>query len=125
MTNRTEFLKRHNLDTSKSYGLSALAKVSGVKRSHLQKVYNRGIGAHKTNLKSVRLKGSFKKNVDAPASAKLSKEQWAIARVFAFLNKLDRIKEGKQKALRHDCDIALDYIKSFECQMGGTKKYKK
>lgn len=125
MTHRTEFLKRHNLDTSKSYGLSALAKVSKVRRKDLQTIFNRGIGAYKTNLKSVRLKGSFKKNVDAPASAKLNKEQWAMARVYAFINKLDRIKEGKQKTLRHDCDIALDYIKSFECQMGGTKKYKR
>jgi hypothetical protein len=63
MTHRIQFLRRHGLDTNKSYGLSALAKVSGVRRSHLQKVYNRGVGAYKTNLKSVRLKGSFKKNV--------------------------------------------------------------
>ena len=122
MTHRIQFLRRHGLDTNKSYGLSALAKVSGVRRSHLQKVYNRGVGAYKTNLKSVRLKGSFKKNVDAPASAKLSKEQWAIARVFAFLNKLDRIKEGKQIRMNQDCDIALDYINSFECTVASTKK---
>jgi hypothetical protein len=125
MTHRIQFLRRHQLDINKSYGLSALAKVSGVRRSHLQKVYNRGVGAWKTNIRSVRMKGTFKKNVDAPRSAKLTKEQWGMSRCYAFLNKLDRIKEGKQKTLRHDCDIALDYIKSFECQMGGTKKYKK
>ena len=124
MTHRTQFLKTHNLDTSKSYGLSALAKVSGVKRKDLQTVYNRGVGAWKTNIKSVRMKGTFKKNVDAPRSAKLTKEQWGMARVYAFLNKLDRIKEGKQKRLNQDCDAALDYIKSFECTVASTKKSK-
>lgn len=122
MTHRIQFLRRHSLDTNKSYGLSALAKVSGVKRSHLQKVYNRGVGAWKTNIKSVRMKGTFKKNVDAPRSAKLTRQQWAMARVYAFINKLDRIKEGKQKRLNQDCDVALDYIKSFECTVASTKK---
>jgi hypothetical protein len=49
-------------------------------------VYDRGIGAYKTQPKSVRLKGSFVKNVDAPLSKKLSKEQWATARVYSFIN---------------------------------------
>ena len=52
----------------------------------LREVYNRGIGAYKTQGKSVRLKGSYVKNVDAPMKAKLSKEQWAYARVYSFLD---------------------------------------
>jgi hypothetical protein len=32
------------------------------------------------------MKGSFKKNVAAPRSQKLSKEQWAMARVYSFLD---------------------------------------
>ena len=76
MTHRSQFLRRHQLDTSKSYGLSALAKVSGVARKDLQKVYNRGVGAWKTNIRSVRMKSTFKKNVDAPRSAKLTRQQW-------------------------------------------------
>jgi hypothetical protein len=49
-------------------------------------VYNRGIGAYKTDPLSVRMKGSFKKGVNAPMSQKLSKEQWAMARVYSFLD---------------------------------------
>jgi hypothetical protein len=49
-------------------------------------VYNRGIGAYKTQPASVRMKGTFKKNVDAPMSQKLSKENWAYARVYSYLN---------------------------------------
>jgi len=32
------------------------------------------------------MQGSFKKNVNTSMSKKLSKEQWAMARVYSFLN---------------------------------------
>jgi hypothetical protein len=32
------------------------------------------------------MKGTFKKFVNAPMSQKLSKEQWAMARVYSFLD---------------------------------------
>jgi hypothetical protein len=69
----------------KPYSLEDLADLSGFDISTLQEVYNRGIGAYQTNPTSVRMKGSFKKG-PAPMSKKLSKEQWAMARVYSFLN---------------------------------------
>jgi hypothetical protein len=54
--------------------------------SILQQVYNRGIGAYKTQPSSVRMKGSFKKGVNAPMALKLSPQQWAYARVYSFLD---------------------------------------
>ena len=85
MTHRQNFLHKHNLP-DKSYSLSELAKISGVSKSILQQVYNRGIGAYKTNPLSVRMKITFAKFVNAPMSQKLSKEQWAMARVYSFLD---------------------------------------
>jgi hypothetical protein len=93
-THRENFLKKHNLK-DKGYSLSKLAKISGVPLSILQEVYDRGIGAYKTNRTSVRLKGSYKKNVDAPYKMKLSKEQWALARTYSYL-------DGNPK---HDTDL--------------------
>ena len=84
-THRENFLHKHHL-TDKSYSLDELSTISKVPKSILQEVYNRGIGAYKTNLQSVRLKDSYVKNVKAPAKYKLSKEQWAMARVFSFLD---------------------------------------
>jgi len=84
-THRECFLAHHNLE-DKSYSLEELSHISKVPLSILQEVYNRGIGAYKTNLKSVRLQGSYVKNVDAPAKYKLSKERWAMARVYSFLD---------------------------------------
>jgi len=49
----------------------------------LQKVYNRGIGAHRTNPQSVRSRFTGKKGV--PASQRYSAQAWACARVNAFV----------------------------------------
>jgi hypothetical protein len=93
-THRENFLRKHNLPKDSSHSLSELSKISGISRATLQQVYNRGIGAYKTNPSSVRAKGTFKKG-PAPMSTKLSKEQWAMARVYSFL-------DGSKK---HDLDL--------------------
>jgi len=92
MTHRDNVLKRLGLSFDKGHSLDELSRRSGVPKRILQEVYNRGIGAYSAgNSKygvspSVRLKGSFVKNVNAPMSMKLSKEQWAMARVYSFLD---------------------------------------
>lgn len=85
MTHRESFLKKHKLE-DKPYSLDQLSKISGVSLHTLHQVYKRGIGAYKTQPSSVRMKGTYKKGVDAPMSMKLSKEQWAMARVYSFLD---------------------------------------
>jgi hypothetical protein len=84
-THRQNFLEDNDLE-DRGYNLKELAKVSGVSSKVLREVYNRGIGAYKTNPLSVRVKGSFKKGVKVPMRMKLSKEQWAMARVYSFLD---------------------------------------
>jgi hypothetical protein len=85
MTHRENFLNEYNLE-DKSYSLKQLSKISHVPLHILQEVYNRGIGAYKTQPSSVRLRGSYVKGVNAPMKFKLSKEQWAYARVYSFLD---------------------------------------
>lgn len=88
MTHRENVLQRFRLPTEHP-SLGMLARASGVSESILQQVYNRGVGAWKSNPTSVRLKGSFAKdrNPAIPRSARLPKEQWAMARVYSFLDK--------------------------------------
>jgi hypothetical protein len=93
-THRLRFFRKHRLPEH-GYSLGELSKVSKVSRPILQQVYDRGIGAYKTNPTSVRMKGTFRKGVKAPYSKKLSKEQWAMARVYSFL-------DGNPK---HDTDL--------------------
>ena len=99
-THKQQLNKRHGFDKDESHSLAKIAKISGMSLSKLRTVYNRGIGAYKTNPTSVRTKDTFKKNTNAPMKAKLSKEQWAKARVYAFVNKI----ESKQ-TLNHDTDL--------------------
>jgi hypothetical protein len=84
-TRRENFLSANKLE-DRPYSLKELSTISKVPMKILREVYNRGIGAYKTQGKSVRLKGSYVKNVEAPMSMKLSKEQWAMARVYSFLD---------------------------------------
>jgi hypothetical protein len=84
-TRRENFLKKYDLE-DRSYSLTELGRITNTPTRVLQDVYNRGIGAYKTNPQSVRMKGTFKKNVNAPMSQKLSKEQWAMARVYSYLD---------------------------------------
>ena len=84
-TNKNQFLNKKK-QQSKSYSLKELSKISGVNLEYLQEVYNRGIGAWKTNPQSVRSKSNpSKKNVTL--NDRMSAEQWAYARVYSFLNK--------------------------------------
>ena len=93
-THRLRFFRKHRLSV-RGYSLGELSKVSKVSQPILRQVYDRGIGAYKTNPTSVRMKGTFRKGVKAPYSKKLSKEQWAMARVYSFL-------DGNPK---HDTDL--------------------
>jgi hypothetical protein len=120
MTHRTQFLRRHDI-RDRSLSIKEIASIGGITLSDAKEIYERGRGAWKTNIQSVRMKGTFKKDVDAPRKDKLSAEQWGYARLFAFLNKLDKIKEGKQKRMNQDCDIARKYYKKFECDVGKKK----
>ena len=85
--NSREFKKKHGINVDETLSLDQIAKLSGFPKAALQEVYNRGIGAWKSNPESVRLIGSYKKNIYAPQSARLGKEQWAMARVYSFVMK--------------------------------------
>lgn len=109
LTNRLAFLKKHGLPKDTSLSLSEIAKLSGFPTQALQEVYNRGVGAWKTNNVSVRLRPgtpygrAYQKNVAAPPSSKLTPEQWGYGRVFAFVMKTDKVFHGA------DRDVAVGY----------------
>ena len=104
MSHKERFNKKYGQPKDKSNSLADIARLTGIKKSALQKIYNKGVGAWKNNLASVRLK-SGKKNASAPRSAKMGKEQWAMARVYSAVTggkaaKVDKneLKAGKKKS---------------------------
>jgi hypothetical protein len=106
MTHRDRVYAKYGLDTKKTYTLPALAKISEIPLSVLKEVESRGKGAYYSGgvggrpSPSVRLAGSYKKGVDAPASKKLSMAQWSRARVFSFIDTY------RSRGLKHDKDLA-------------------
>ena len=92
-TNKEKFNKKHGFKLSEPHSLDDLAKISKVKKSILQSVFDRGIGAFKTNPSSVR------PSVKSP-------EQWAFARVYSFL-----VGGRTQKTADKDLAIKAGLIK--------------
>ena len=89
-THRENFLRKHGLPLTESLSIPEISNLSGVPVKSLQEIFRRGVGAHGSNLASVRLKKDFSKNPDTkryPESARLSPQQWGYARIFSFLDR--------------------------------------
>lgn len=110
-THRENVLRSYKIE-DKPYSIQELSTITSVPANILQEVYNRGIGAYSSSPKSVRLKGSYVKNVDAPMSKKLSKEQWAMARVYSFI-------DGNEK---HDEDLRSNRGGKMSAQSGFIRR---
>lgn len=90
VVNSVAFKKKHGVPESDGLSISEIAKLSKMPEKALQEVYNRGIGAYKTNPKSVRPQVT-------------SKEQWAFSRTYAFVMKTKSVYYGS------DDDIRIKY----------------
>ena len=88
LTNKQKYNKKIGQKINESNSKEDIKKKTRIPMNILDEVYDRGIGAWKTNPKSVRLKKDFSKNSNLkkfPRSARLTKEQWAFARVYSFV----------------------------------------
>lgn len=82
---KQKFNKKYGFDKDEPHSKSEISKITKIKKSILDEVYDRGVGAWKTNIASVRVEKTGKKDPKAPRSAKMGKEQWAMARVYSFV----------------------------------------
>ena len=73
LTYKNKFNIKHGFPKNESHSITEISNLSGYKLSGLKTIYNKGIGAYKTNPQSVR------PNVKSP-------EMWAMARVYASIN---------------------------------------
>lgn len=99
-TNRIQFLKQFSLPEDTTLSLNDISSLSGIPHEALQNVYNRGIGAWKSNPTSVRLKSSFDKVAKAPRQSRIGKEMWAMGRVYAFVMKTKKVYYGADDDIR-------------------------
>jgi len=83
LTNKQKFNKKYGFPKDAPHSKKEISKLSGVSMSVLNKVYDRGLGARKSNPGSVRnLKG-----VKGGAGPKMSGPQWAMARIYSYVMK--------------------------------------
>ena len=77
VTYKNKFNVKYGFDKDDPHSLKEISKITGYKLSGLQTIYDKGIGAFKTNPSSVRPQVK-------------SAEQWAMARVYAALDKTSK-----------------------------------
>jgi len=91
-TFKQKFNKRFNQPLSQPNSKKRISKLTGVPSSVLDEVFDRGVGAYKTNPKSVR------PQVKSP-------EQWAMSRVYSFIEKGYNAVEKNKKKIDQDQDL--------------------
>ena len=95
-TFKSKYNNKYGFPKNESHSVEDISKTSGIKKSILQEVYDRGIGAWKSNPTSVRSKSGDKKDSGFPLSQRMTKERWAYGRVYGFVMKNPKqVGEGK------------------------------
>ncbi len=79
-TNKQKFNLRYNQPKSKANSKKDISRLTGISMNILDKVYDRGLAAHRSNPQSVRnIKG-----VKGGGGPKMSAQQWGMGRVYSF-----------------------------------------
>lgn len=86
-TFKEKFNIKHNQPKNKANSLEDISRLSKIKLSILRDVFFRGSGAWKSSPYSVRSKTGEKRKKGFPLSQRMSKERWAMARVYGFVGK--------------------------------------
>ena len=84
VTNKQKFNKKYGFSKDEGHSKAEISKLTGVKMSILDEVYDRGVGAHRSNPSSVRSKGG-KKVGGKSLKGKMGPQQWAMARIYSFV----------------------------------------
>ena len=80
---KDKYNKKYGYEKGKSHSLKEVSKDTKVSMKGLQKIYDKGVGARKTNPQSVRSVSDGKKRGGKSLKGKMSAEQWAMARVYS------------------------------------------
>ena len=80
---KDKYNKKFGYKKGESHSLKEISKDTKVSMKGLQKIYDKGVGARKTNPQSVRSVSDGKKRGGKSLKGKMSAEQWAMARVYS------------------------------------------
>lgn len=109
-TNKEKFNKKYGFKPDEGHSKAEISRLTGISKSVLDKVYDRGMGARKSNPQSVRRASDGKKVGGKSLKGKMSAEQWGQARIYSFVMKqpgtwgkadkdlADKVKKSKSKS---------------------------
>ena len=86
-TNKNKFNKKYGFKLDEGHSKAEISRLTGIPKSILDQVYDRGVGARRTNPESVRSATTGKKVGGRSLKGKMSAEQWAMGRVYSFVMK--------------------------------------
>ena len=86
-TNKNKFNKKYGFKLDEGHSKAEISRLTGIPRSILDQVFDRGVGARKTNPESVRSATTGKKVGGRSLKGKMSAEQWGYGRIYSFVMK--------------------------------------
>ena len=86
LTNKQKFNKKYGFAKDASHSKAEISRLTGVSIRTLNKVYDRGLGARKSNPQSVRTLAGKKTGTNT-LKGKMSGQQWAMARIYSYVMK--------------------------------------
>jgi len=87
VSNKNKFNAKYGFPKDKGHSKAEISRLTGISISILNKVYDRGLGARKSNPQSVRSVKSGKKVGGKSLKGKMSGPQWGMARIYSFVMK--------------------------------------
>jgi hypothetical protein len=98
-TNKEKFNAKYKFPRDASHSKAEISRLTGIPRSILDDVFDRGVGARKSNPQSVRSATTGKKIGGRSLKGKMSGEQWGMGRVYSFITKQKGTWGGADKDL--------------------------
>jgi len=86
-SNKNKFNKKYGFKLDEGHSKAEISRLTGIPRSILDQVFDRGVGARKTNPESVRSATTGKKVGGRSLKGKMSAEQWGYGRIYSFVMK--------------------------------------
>ncbi len=86
-TNKNKFNRKYGFKSDASHSKAEISRLTGISKSILDQVYDRGVGARRSNPSSVRSASTGKKVGGKSLKGKMSASQWGYGRIYSFVMK--------------------------------------
>ena len=86
-TNKERYNKKYGFKKDTAHSKQDISKRTGIPMRILNQVYDRGVGARRSNPESVRQVGTGKKVGGRSLKGKMTANQWSMGRIYSFVMK--------------------------------------